>query len=200
MTTDTARPATRMLPLILLVVVIVAPALVATTLYLSGWRPGASSSHGELIVPPQPLPGMSLTSADGQALADDALHGKWGLLYLLPQTCATECRDVLLALRMVHVAQGREYQRVQRIFLIDSEAPAAVPEAIAELLKDGLRATADAGSVTALRQTFEQAGGSAGEVYLVDPLGNLILRYRPDADPKGMRKDLAHLLKHSWVG
>jgi len=37
-------------------------------------------------------------------------------------------------------------------------------------------------------------------IYLVDPLGNLMMRFPPDLEPKSLLKDLKHLLKVSRIG
>ena len=47
---------------------------------------------------------------------------------------------------------------------------------------------------------FGDFSESAGQIYLIDPLGNLMMTYTKGYDPKGLRSDLTRLLKNSWAG
>jgi cytochrome oxidase Cu insertion factor (SCO1/SenC/PrrC family) len=155
------------------------------------------------------------------AISPTILKGKWTLLYLGAGSCSASCRTDLYNTRQVRAALGPDRERVQRVFLAEGAccdfdwlrvqqpdlitvragADAAPLTAIVE--RAGRNAAAAAGPVPG----GSAAGGSgaanraaADRVYLVDPLGNLMMSYAADARPKGMLEDLKKLLRLSHVG
>jgi hypothetical protein len=127
------------------------------------------------------------------------LKGKWTLLYLGAGDCAAGCRTELYNTRQVRAALGAERARVQRVFLAEGACcdlewlRAQQPDLIT------VQAGVEAAPLTAI---LEHAGRSspADRVYLIDPLGNLMMCYAADARPKGMLEDLKKLLRLSHVG
>lgn len=108
--------------------------------------------------------------------------------------CNAACRSKLYYMRQVRVAQGREQERIERLWLVlDKARPAA------GLLKqyDG---TAVVSVNAGIRAQFPAAGRPEDSIYLVDPLGNLMMRFPKNPDPRGMIKDIKHLLKASQIG
>lgn len=182
--------------LLLLALVFVGPMALAMGLYFSDfqWRPRATTEHGELYRPARPLPDFAITLPANPG-GNATLHGKWTLLHLGPGECGTECRDALVATRQVRRALGRDMERVQRVFLVTSgNADRAV--LAAEQPDMGLAGTApDTAGVLAV-----VGAASPGEVYLIDPLGNLVMRYPTHTTMKGMHADLQRLLKVSTIG
>lgn len=170
----------------------------------AGWRPSSHVNHGDLIDPARPLPDISLPVAtpDGEhAGKPDFLKGKWTLLYFGPGRCAAACRKDLYDTRQIRIALGRDMDRVQRVFLAEGDCcdwPYLKAEH-ADLLT--VRATPDAAPLLALLPT---QGGiaplQAERVYVIDPLGNLMMSYAPTAKPKGMLEDIKRLLGLSHVG
>lgn len=169
----------RHLPLALLTTLALLPALVAAGLYWGGWRSEGHRAHGRFLTPPAVLGG-----------AEGVAQGDWTLLYLTPAACDPVCVKALHGLRMAHLAQGGEQGRVRRLALTPD---AALARALAAA-DSGLAAHPAPPDLSA------RLGDASPGIYLIDPRGNAILRYAPDADPRGLRQDLAHLLKHSWVG
>ena len=98
-------------------------------------------------------------------------------------------------MRQVRLAQGKEMGRVERAFLITDKAP-LTPKKLAPY--DGTRLLRAGGK--GVLENFPAAGPRAAHIYLVDPLGNVILRYPRDPDPRRMIKDLQRLLKVSRIG
>ncbi|MFA6310220.1 MAG: hypothetical protein WCV99_04700 [Sterolibacterium sp.] len=158
------------------------------------WRPAQHMNHGELLET-RPLPATMLQEDSGRRLPFDSLRGKWLLLTVQPAACDARCRLKLYYMRQVRTAQNENMMRVERLWLVTGEG---TPEA--ELLAEhpGLKVArlADPGWLSAL-----PVGRETGEhIYLIDPLGNLVLRYNDESDPKGMLKDLVRLLKVSRIG
>ena len=190
------RQSPRSLPLVLMLLVVVLPGVIALTLYLSGWRPHQVGGHGEFLQPPAPLDGITLMTAEGAVMPLHRLRGKWSLLYLPPAACDSACVATLYGMRMAHLAQGKEQARVRRLVVsLSADLGRALRGKDGDLLTLTGTAAQRAELLAHLRDNATQA-----HIYLIDPLGNAILRYPQDVDPSGIRKDLTHLLKHSWVG
>ncbi len=154
-----------------------------------GWRPGNRVNHGDLIDPPRPLPRSSLPS------------GKWTLLYVGAGSCSVLCRSDLYNTRQVRIALNRDLDRVQRVFIAVGECcdGAFLEEQHPDLKL--VRATPDLSPLLASLPTINGIEPIAAErIYLIDPLGNLLMSYAPTAKPKGMLEDLKRLLGLSHVG
>lgn len=189
--------------LVLIALLFVVPVVVATSLYLGGWRPeGKGQQQGELVHPARPLPDASLRKTDAAEFRFQALRGTWTFITFSRLPCTDRCRSNLYKMQQVRLTQGKDAGRVQRAF-------------IALGGRDDLRALEDQypglmvftgaeAQVQSLAREFASLQGTPLDglerVYLVDPLGNLVLSYAPDADPSGMRKDLARLLRLSRIG
>jgi hypothetical protein len=193
------------LKLFLLAVMFAAPVVIAYVLYFGGWRPQAPRLHGgELLDPARPVSDVKLRAPDGKPVAFSSLKGKWTLLYFGPAECLRACRDDLYKMQQVHAAQGREAGRVQRAFIVTEGQALDLLRYTALDYPGTLLLLPEPGALAALARDFTVTAGSplAGlhRVYVVDPLGNLVLSYPADADPSGMLKDLARLLRASRVG
>jgi hypothetical protein len=158
------------------------------------WQPQGGMNYGELIAP-RVLPDPPLRRLDQRAFRLSELRGKWILLQLDQADCAAACRAKLYNMRQVRLAQGREMERVERVWLVLDEAP---PEAQLMREYEGTRMLRAAGSP--LLAEFPPARGARDHIYVIDPLGNLMLRFPKDADPRRMHKDLARLLRASRIG
>lgn len=166
--------------LLLIGAVCAAPLVLGTLAYVFGWTPGTTSNYGELI-PPRSLSGPPL----------EALRGKWVMVTFDAAGCDAYCERKLYFMRQVRRAQGREMERVERLWVItDAAAPRA--ELLAAI--EGTRISRNSAFASAF------PGNPADHVYLVDPLGNLMLRFPRDPDPSKMFKDLQRLLKTSRLG
>lgn len=194
---DTPDRKRRNWPAWLLAAMFFGPLAVAWLLYFdTGWRPGGTTNHGELVVPPIPLPQVPLPTPAGDRLDADFLHGSWTLLYVGRGPCEAACRQALQGSRQARLALGRLMDRVQRVYLYAGAAPDAgfLAAEHPELVAASVAGPEGAALLEAL-----PSSGEAG-FWLVDPLGNAMMRYRPDADPEGMLKDLKKLLRVSRIG
>jgi cytochrome oxidase Cu insertion factor (SCO1/SenC/PrrC family) len=167
--------------------------------YGKSWRPGGHVNAGELIQPARPLPMLALPLLSTGETSAQFLKGKWTFLYLQHGLCDDECRRHLYDTRQVRLALDREMNRVQRVFIGDDnccdlqELKAAHPDLIA------LRASpADEPLLNLLPNV--SGAVNAHRVYLIDPLGNLMMFYTPEAKPKGMLDDMKRLLRLSSIG
>jgi cytochrome oxidase Cu insertion factor (SCO1/SenC/PrrC family) len=158
------------------------------------WQPQTRTNYGELI-DPHPMSDPELRSLDGGAFRLSRLHGKWVLLQIDSAACAESCRKKLLYMRQARLAQGRDAARIELVWLLDDSA---LPDA-ALLSEQGDLKLARALSGAFLAE-FPAAGSRAGYIYVIDPRGNLILRFPGDPDGRKMLRDLARLLRASRIG
>ena len=190
--------------LLLLASLFVLPMLVAYALYYSGWRPEAVHPHGELVLPARPVADAALVLLDGKPIRFSELRGKWTLVTFSAAECLKPCERNLTKMRQVIAAQGKEANRLQSVLVVtDGKALDWLRYAIQDY--PGMRAVVGPPeAVDALAREFTlPAGGpldNLNRVYLMDPLGNFMMSYPADADPTGMRKDLARLLRISQIG
>lgn len=184
-----------------------APLALAFLLYYGiGWRPGGRVNHGELIEPARPLPEISLqrVAVDGSPdtpTAADFLRRKWTLLYWGAGACSELCKTDLYDTRQVRIALDRDMDRVQRVFV--AQAPCCDLEFLKSQHPDlvTVRATAEAAPLLErLKMSPGDVPETSDRVYLIDPLGNVMMFYPPGYRPKGMLEDLKRLLGLSHVG
>jgi hypothetical protein len=185
----------------MLFAVFFAPLLIAFILYYGaeGWRPAGGTNHGELITPARPLPTPALNSAADAPLETQFLRGKWTLVYIGEGQCDARCREALTLMRQTRLALNDDIPRVQRVFLATGQC---CDQHYLNAEHRGLiTAKADGEAAASLLQTFPGAEhGGSGRIYIVDPLGNLMMSYAPEAPPKGLFEDLKTLLKLSHIG
>jgi hypothetical protein len=184
------------LQLILIGTVFLGPMLLAWLLYDpdGGWMPEGSTAHGELIEPVKLVPDSSLSMPREEQ--DSPYPGSWTLAHVGNGTCDETCMKSLYKTRQVRKSLGKEDRRVQRIFFLTDETP--LDPAIAEH-HPGLKIIA---ADQALTDEFITAIApyDTWDIFLVDPLGNLIMRFTPGTGMKDMFKDLQKLLKVSQIG
>jgi cytochrome oxidase Cu insertion factor (SCO1/SenC/PrrC family) len=167
----------------------------------SAFEPGRRVNFGELVQPPRPLPAVPLTLADGHATHGDVFMHKWTLLYVGPGSCDTRCRAALYDTRQVRLALDRDMDRVQRVFV--AAAPCCDEGFLRDTHPDLVTVRDDAAAaplIAELSAPNSTSADTAGRVYVIDPLGNLMMYYPPDAKPKGMLEDLKRLLRLSHIG
>lgn len=191
---------------VLLALLFLAPLLVAWFVLSGGegWRPAGTTNHGTLIQPARlmDLPG-GIQDRAGKDYTKDSLRGKWTLLQVGDAGCDAVCETNLYKMRQIRLAQGEHMNRVQRLFLVrGDEIPASLNRVLSDYPDmDVVNLPAEqADHLTSLLRMDQDEGYEEDRVYLVDPLGYLMMYYQPDADPKGMLMDLKKLLKYSQIG
>ena len=168
--------------------------LIASYLAFFVWRPEGRVNYGDLLEV-RPLAEMPLRHLDGRTFSLSELRGKWVMLTIDAGGCGVACEMKLLKMRQVRLTQGKDMGRIERVFLITDDAPPS-----ATLLREfgGAHMVRAAGN--SLLSALPAKGERADHIYLVDPLGNLMLRFPKDADPNKMKKDFERLLKTSRIG
>jgi hypothetical protein len=202
--TSAGTAASNRRPLLVLLVLFVAPLALAFWLYYgSSWRPLRRTNHGELIQPVVTLPPLALPTAGGDGAAPASVfRGKWSLVVIAAgagassQGCDADCRNALIYARQTWLSLGKLAPRVQRVLLggagcCDLEYLQREHTGLISLQA----ADAAAGRVLgAVPLPHDHS------IFVVDPLGNLMMRYDVRQDPKGLREDLKKLLELSHIG
>lgn len=180
------------------IILVCASPLIASYLAYYVIKPQGRTNYGELIDPRNyPMPQMSATALDGKPASLENYKGKWIMLQADSGDCAEPCRTKLFQQRQLRLTQGKEMSRIERIWLVTDDKPVDTV-----LLKeyDGTRVLrADPAT---LKQWLPVAEGAAltDHVYMIDPLGNLMMRFPKNPDPNKMKKDISKLLRASSIG
>ena len=149
--------------------------------------------HGALIEPAQPLEPFSVPAADGGAFTLEDLRGRWHLVQFVGSDCEPACRQRLRDTRQVRNALGNDRLRLRRI------AVAGALSARDDVLAGHPDLRVLDGDAASFARQFPRPHDSA-TVFVVDPLGNLMLRFGADVPPEAMLDDLEKLLKLSRIG
>lgn len=187
----------------ILVGVFFAPLIIAFFLYygMEGWRPSGSTNHGELVRPPREVPEVALTTPEGTKLPANVLRGKWTLVYIGNGVCDARCREALTLMRQTRLALHDDMSRVQRLFLVTT---GCCNRQYLQTEHDGLSVGLLDEDAHELTRVFADATPepleSSGRIYIIDPLGNLMMSHARTVEQKGLLEDLKKLLKLSHIG
>lgn len=217
-----ARPRKRSSVMLWLVIAVCLAPVFASYVAYYLVRPDTTTNYGELLAPPVALESQSLQTIaraeqesgfvdvlkrlpeNDPRLSLDSLddyRGRWLLVYVgdSDASCGEACQQALYAMRQIRLATGRERSRVERLWVVPRVAGdvGSVPAVPADYT-----GTYQVLWDPAALQSWPTAPGqtSPSGLWIIDPLGNLILRYPPSPDPAKIKKDLLKLLKASRIG
>jgi cytochrome oxidase Cu insertion factor (SCO1/SenC/PrrC family) len=186
-------PPTSRKTLWLVAAVCIAPFIASFATYYF-YQPEGRVNYGDLMDARQ-LPRTPLTLADGGTFSLKQLEGKWLFIVVDDVACDAYCEKKLWQIRQVRKTQGKYPERIERVWLMTGQGDPA------QRLRSEFDGTWLVKAVdNKVLGALPFAGAITDHIYLVDPLGNLVLRYPRDADPSRMRKDLERLLKVSRIG
>ena len=173
----------------MLIAVLFALPLIASYLAFFVWRPEGRLNYGDLLEL-RPLAEMPIRELDGRTFRFAELRGKWVMVSIDGGACARSCEAKLFMMRQQRLMQGREMERVERAFLVDDDAPLLM-----ELMREfgGTRVLRAGGSP--LLNAFPAQSARRDHIYLIDPRGNLMMRFPGAPDPYRMNKDFDRLFK-----
>lgn len=184
--------------LLLLFAFFAVPLLAVVAMHKFDWHP-QGNSHGELVTPARKLQMPAhLLDASGQVVKSGLFQDKWSMVYIADD-CQQVCADRLYTMRQLHATLAKDIERVQRVLL----APAGQLQALQKQYPDLLILTGPTAELGDLRKQFDIAGAPAGSndrIYLVDPLGNLMMSFPDSIAVKDIRKDIQRLLAYAWAG
>lgn len=160
-------------------------------------RPEGRRNYGELVDPQRPLPAMATTTLDGKPGQITALKGQWLLMSVGGAACEQTCQQRLYLQRQLRESLGKEKDRLDWVWLVNDEGQ--VDKRLLPALSSSTTLRVPA---TALSQWLVPAAGQKLEdhLYLVDPLGNWMMRFPANMDAAGAAKakrDLDRLMRAS---
>ncbi len=179
-----------------LAIIFVLPFTVAATLHLLNVHP-SGKSYGNLVSPPHVLQFSVLHDAQGKTLMPQQWLKKWSMVTVGSTGCEESCQKQLHLLKQVQTSLDKDAHRLQRVLLVPTELKT---ETVNHLQKQYPDLIILAGADTETIKFAGQFNAVAGSVYLIDPLGNLMMSYPESMNPKGLYSDLKRLLKNSWAG
>lgn len=155
------------------------------------WQPSARKNYGELVKQVD----ARILGADmnGRPMDTGGFKGKWVMVYVGGGGCPKSCQELLYFMRQTRTAQGKEMDRIERLWLLTDDVPPAVE---LQQAHPGLHYLKPVVSPAA-----QFSGSDTGaHLYMVDPLGHLMMRWPQNPDPRRMIKDIKQLLKASQIG
>lgn len=160
-------------------------------------RPEGRTNYGELIEPQRPVGDVPVVTLEGEARTFSSLKGKWLMVTAASADCSGDCPDRLLQMRQVRLMTGRERDRIERVWLVTDPA---VPRPATLEPHEGLHVLRVDAQTFARHFPAAPGGDPTRHIFIIDPLGNLMMRFPGAAEPARMKKDLSKLLRASRIG
>ena len=193
-------PARKPYTLWLLMLIFVVPIVASYAYYFLGDHSNRSTSNsGDLIIPVIDIEGLSLANKSNEPLSRDNLTQKWSMLYIVGVSCDEACKQGLYHMRQINIALGKNVDRFQhRVIHLGPMAP-EFNELMESEYPDTLHAYT---SKKTLSNAFSMSEESllSHDIYIMDPIGNIMMRFSSEISPKLILKDLNKLLKVSQIG
>jgi hypothetical protein len=171
--------------LLLLTGLFMLPLAIAFLAYYSGWRPAGNTNHGELLQPIRQLPALA-----------PQLSGKWALAYVGDGACDSNCQTALVFARQTRLSLAADTARVNRVLFATANCCNREYLDAAHLGLMAIDATAERAALLAVLPGQDLAHS----LFVIDPLGNIVLRYDVRNNPRGLLEDMKKLLKLSHIG
>lgn len=182
----------------LLVLAACAAPVIASYLSFFVFKPEVRSNYGSLIQPTKTLPDVSARSLQGAPVPLRSLRGQWLLVALGPAACEGACEKRLHAQRQLREMLGRDRDRLDKVWLVTDDA--ALPPALRTAVVD----TAPAVTVLRVPRPLlaqwlapDPAQALEDHLYLVDPMGEWMMRFPVEFEPSKVKRDLERLLRAS---
>jgi hypothetical protein len=181
----------------LAVLAVCAAPVIASYLTYFVIRPEGRSNYGQLIQPTRSFPDIPLRTLDGAVVPVKSMRGQWLLVTVGPSRCDAACDKRLFMQRQLREMLGRERDRVEKLWLVTDDKPLAAP--LRAAIAAAPAATVLRADAAAVAAWLAPAPGQALEdhLYIVDPMGEWMMRLPVDPDPAKVKRDLDRLLRAS---
>ncbi len=193
--------ATARYKLVVLFLIASLPVVIAALVYFL-LRPQGHAGLGQIITPPQAVGSAQGVDLTGQGVRLDTLRGQWLLVSVADGACRADCEKRLFMQRQLHAMLGGDTKRVDKVWLLNDQTPVAEP--LRAALHDVTVLRVDP---SVLHGWLPILAGTAQTdyLYVVDPLGNAVMRFPAAMDVAQVRlawRDLARMLRAtaSWDG
>ena len=192
--------------MILLFVMFLAPILAAVFIFNndpSGRY--ATKNRGNLITPAIELKNFNLEFIDTKAPYKlVAQEHQWLMVFVGAGECDVNCKRQLVVMRQTRLAQGGEFTRINRLYVMQDSQTDKFMKEVKDYHPDMDIVTGSAKQIENITSQFTLADkvnvGTSNRIYIVDPIGNLMMYYELDANASDIAKDLTRLLKVSQMG
>jgi hypothetical protein len=181
-----------------LVLLVCAAPVIASYLAVYVVKPDSGeAAYGELIQPTVALPDATAVDLQGRTIPLRSLKGQWLLVVVGPAACDTACEQRLFMQRQLREMLGRERDRVDKVWLVTDDAP--LKPALQQALTSGVPVQVLRTPRAGVQAWLEPARGQPldAHLYLVDPMGEWMMRWPAAADPAKVKRDLDRLLRAS---
>jgi cytochrome oxidase Cu insertion factor (SCO1/SenC/PrrC family) len=181
------------------VIAVCAAPMIASYLSYYVIKPESRTNYGALLDPrayPIP-PALGAATLDGKPAPLESFKGKWMMVQVNDADCQESCQKRLHDMRQLRLAQGKEMDRIERVWLITDDRPL---ETILMREYDGTHMLRVNSAALKNWLPVEPGTQPADHIYMIDPLGNLMMRFPKDADPNKIKRDLSKLLRASRIG
>lgn len=178
----------------------VLPVTAAYIMYFSGYTPSAFTNKGELIQPVIDVSALALVDGDDKRLSrEDATDRKWHMIYFAGSSCDQACSDALFKIRQVNKAVGKNAYRLRRLVIHLDRPGDEFAGLLAKEHPDVRRVYADQKKVQMALQPVTREPGH-NDIFLMDPNGNIMMRFTTENSFKDLLHDLNKLFKVSQIG
>jgi len=134
----------------------------------------------------------------GSSLPNTFWKERWSIVYVT-EDCQKTCLDKLHDMRQLHVSLYKDMPRAQRVLITTMQDTTAIKRDYPDLIV----INQPSNQISTLMAAFEvndESVASSNRLYLVDPLGHLMMSYQPELPLAAVRKDVTRLLRFSWAG
>lgn len=175
----------------------VAPAVVAYLMYFFG-DIRSFTNHGEILNPVVDISALKLRDEENQLIARDTLTYKWRIISIVGADCDEPCNKRIHDMRQIHKSLAKDQHRVIRM-IVHLDAPSTELNAlIAREYPNALNMYGDEKDISSA--LGDSARIHQNETYIMDPIGNVMMRFTQDQPNQLLLKDLKKLLKVSQIG
>jgi len=192
------RTAIGRLKMIAVLAVCAAPVIASYLTYFVIRPEGRTTNYSELVTPPRPVPeGLPLTTLAGERVKPASLQGQWLLVVVADAACDATCERHLYLQRQLRETLGRDKDRLDKLWLVTDDATPR--PAVMQAIESGTPATVLRVPRDELAKWLAPAEGQtlSQHLYVVDPMGQWMMRVPPNPDPPKLKRDIDRLLRAS---
>ena len=185
--------------MVLLIALVCAAPVIASYLTYYVLKPrGGATNYGTLIEPQRPISEALIVKDEAnKPMALASLRGRWLMISVDRSACDQACATKLYFMRQIRATQAGERERIVTVWLrTDTDA---VPPAIEQAYAGTRKLVADPAALAAWLPS-EAGTRDTDHIYLVDPNGNLMMRFPAHPDPNKIKRDISKLLSSSSIG
>lgn len=194
---NTARNANKR-TLILLLAMAIAP-IIAAQLYFSYGNLSSNSNNGELIAPTVDIDTLQLTNENGERVNRDDLTHKWRMIVIVGRDCNELCNLSLYQMRQINIALGKHYDRFRHMVIHVDDMSDTFSKLMQVEYLDTLHAYSEQ-QLVLQKLNIKDINNISSSIYIMDPIGNIMMKFSTGMNPKLILKDLKRLLKVSQIG